>query len=64
MKGRAITESEKRKFINDVLDVWLSCPSLRFGQLIECAKPINLDDLFYIEDDKLLTELKKLKHNK
>ena len=34
---------------------WEKVPDWRFGQLIENLKRyINIDDLFYIEDDKMI----------
>ena len=37
---------------------WEKVPDLRFGQLIENLKRyINIDDLFYIEDDELVEKI-------
>lgn len=37
---------------------WEKMPDLRFGQLIENLKRyINVDDLFYIEDDELVEKI-------
>ena len=37
---------------------WEKMPDLRFGQLIENLKRyINIDDLFYIEDDELVEKI-------
>ena len=36
--------------------IWAYCPDLRLGQIIRNA--IDVDDLFYIEDDKMIEGLK------
>ena len=37
---------------------WEKVPDLRFGQLIENLKKyIDVDDLFYIEDDELVEKI-------
>ena len=37
---------------------WEKVPDLRFGQLIENLKKyINIDDLFYIEDDEVVEKI-------
>ena len=37
---------------------WEKVPDLRFGQLIENLKRyINIDDLFYIEDDEMVEKI-------
>ena len=37
---------------------WEKVPDLRFGQLIENLKRyINIDDLFYIEDDEMTKKI-------
>lgn len=66
MKGRAITPEEKRKVMDNIYEAWLRTPELRLGQLMECAKPTSLDDLFYIEDDKMVNYIQEFidKHGK
>lgn len=59
MKNRANTPEEKKLITDRLLYAWLATPDLRLGQLLECAKPQNLDDLFYIEDDTLMKEIEK-----
>lgn len=41
-------------FLNIIKECWEKVPDWRFGQLIENVKrAAELDDLFYIEDDRL-----------
>lgn len=44
------------KFINIAKQIWKMHPDLRFGQLILNAID-NKEDLYYIEDDKLLEKI-------
>lgn len=49
-------------FMNELTEIWRTVPDWRFGQLIENFKRIaKVEDLFYIEDDKMLEVLKKFK---
>ena len=59
MKNRANTPEEKKQILDNIYYAWLATPDLRLGQLLECAKPQHLDDLFYIEDLDLLKEIQK-----
>ena len=49
--------------MNELTTIWTTyCPDWRFGQLIENFKKFaEVEDLFYIEDDKMLEVLKKFK---
>ena len=66
MGKRANTPEEKKEVIDRLYDAWLLVPELRLGQLLECVKPQNLDDLFNIEDFTLIEETEKFikKHGK
>ena len=48
------------KFCNQLAEIWTTkCPDWRFGQLIENFKRyIGVQDLFFIEDDKLEEKIK------
>jgi len=59
VNNRANTPEEKKKIITELLEAWLKVPELRLGQLIECAKPKSLDDIFYIEDETLIKNIQK-----
>ena len=49
-------------FMNELTEIWYTVPDWRFGQLIENFKKFTeVEDLFYIEDDKMLEVLKKFK---
>ena len=49
-------------FMNELTEIWSTVPDWRFGQLIENLKKFaEVEDLFYIEDDKMLEVLKKFK---
>ena len=49
-------------FMNELTEIWYTVPDWRFGQLIENFKKFaKVEDLFYIEDDKMLEVLKKFK---
>lgn len=51
-------------FMNELTEVWKEVPDWRFGQLIENLKRhMNIKDLFYVEDDKMLEVLKNLGRN-
>ncbi len=57
MKGRAITEAQKRQIIERLYAVWCKCPQLRLGQMIECyprSRMMGVPDLFDVEDNPLL----------
>lgn len=55
--GRAHTPEQKRAIIEQLLTIWLDAPTLRLGQLIYIAA--NGENLFFIEDEALITELKQ-----
>ena len=59
MKNRANTPEEKKAIMDRLYYAWLSTPDLRLGQLLECAKPQELDDLFYIEDYTLTEKIEQ-----
>jgi hypothetical protein len=63
VKNRANTDAEKKEIIDRVYRAWLASPQLRLGQLLECAKPNRLDDLFNIEDYDLVVEVEKFSYN-
>ena len=49
-------------FMNELTEIWYTVPDWRFGQLIENFKKFaEVEDLFYIEDGKMLEVLKKFK---
>ncbi len=50
MKGRALTPTQKREVIEDILAAWLMLPELRLGQLLHAVEEVPL---FYIEDETL-----------
>ena len=53
-----------KPFMNELTEIWKEVPDWRFGQLIENLKRyMNVKDLFYIEDDKMLEILKNLRRN-
>lgn len=57
---RAINRIEP--FMNELLKIWKLVPDWRFGQLVENFKRFaRVEDLFYIEDDKMLEVLKQFK---
>lgn len=48
--------------LNELTEIWYNVPDWRFGQLIENFKRFTeVEDLFYVEDDKMLEVLKKFK---
>jgi hypothetical protein len=54
---------EKKKQITDrLLNAWNQNPSLRLGQLLENSKPNELDDLFYIDDSRLIASIEKFSY--
>jgi hypothetical protein len=55
IKGRAHTPEQKRAIVERLYTLWLTCPALRLGQLLECAHAGTL--LYYIEDEDLLALL-------
>jgi len=58
MKGRARSVQEKKEIIQRLLSAWVSLPDLRLGQLIDISEPAD-KDLFYIEDDELISLIEK-----
>jgi len=57
IKGRASSTEEKKDIINRLYNLWLCKPELRLGQLI--VNSIDRD-LFYIEDDTLISMIEDL----
>lgn len=50
--------------LNELTEIWYTVPDWRFGQLIENFKRFTeVEDLFYVEDDKMLEVLKKFKED-
>ena len=55
--------------MNELTTIWTTyCPDWRFGQLISNFKYYikfqhNIEDIFYIEDDKILEYIKEFKEN-
>ena len=48
--------------LNELAEIWYTVPDQRFGQLVENFKRFTeVEDLFYIEDDKMLEVLKRFK---
>ena len=48
--------------LNELTEIWYNVPDWRFGQLIENFKRFTeVEDLFYVGDDKMLEVLKKFK---
>lgn len=48
--------------LNELTEIWYTVPDWRFGQLIENFKRFTeVEDLFYVEDDKMLEVLKRFK---
>ena len=52
-KGRAITYSQKRKVIEQVLAAWSVRDELRLGQLLYVTCGMNAKDIFNVEDEEL-----------
>lgn len=58
--GRAYTPEQKRAIIEKLYKIWLDVPTLRLCQLIYIVGGNGQDlDLFYMEDEALITELEK-----
>lgn len=49
-----------QKTLDMIKEIWLKYPDLRLCQLLENAKPSNLNDMYYIEDEDLI----KLLHSR
>ena len=54
--------------MNELTEIWYTVPDWRFGQLISNFKCYikfqhNIEDIFYIEDDKILEYIKEFKEN-
>ena len=47
--------------LEKIESIWIKHPDLRLGQLISCAVN-DSEDIFYIEDDKLLEGLDKFEN--
>ncbi len=56
VEGRATLDLQKKEVISKILNVWLSNPNLRLGQLLVNAMsdPSIKTDIFFIEDYDLL----------
>jgi len=52
MKGRALTDQQKRAVVERLLAAWRVVPKLRLGQLLINSEGLGRD-LFYIEDETL-----------
>lgn len=56
---------EHSKYVDKVLmelgKMWKKFPTLRFGQFIENA--ISIDELYYKEDEDLISEIKEFYNN-
>ena len=57
MTSRALTNSEKACVTNRILAAWLSSPHQRLGQLISNSLQNCSTDLFYVEDNDLVTAI-------
>lgn len=57
IKGRAETAEAKRKLVAELLAMWLRCPHLRLGQLIDGSTPDD-QSVFFVEDAELLENAK------
>lgn len=62
LEARAVTPERKKKVVEQLLQLWLSVPGLRLGQLVHNAAVhgAGRDDSFYIEDDDLITAMRTL----
>lgn len=58
MKGRAITEDEKRGVINRIYRAWCLVPEQRLGQLLSNSR--DQRDIFYTEDLDLVASVEAL----
>lgn len=65
---RAETPEQKQEVMDQLLQLWLKCPELRLGQLIDNAMYLNDDtftpNLFSVEDFYLIEMLEKFVSNK
>lgn len=43
-----------QKTLDMIKEIWLKYPDLCLCQLLENAKPSNLNDMYYIEDEDLI----------
>lgn len=50
------------EILKEIKDLWVQVPDWRLGQLL--VNISGTDHLFYVEDDKLLEQLKKWKEGK
>lgn len=54
MKGRALTDGQKRALIERIYAAWIALPHQRLGQLLDNAlHSANVLDVFSVEDDAL-----------
>ena len=49
--------------LSTIRELWLKAPDLRLGQIIENALLSNDTDLFYMEDDTLVSRIKDFIEN-
>lgn len=48
-------------FCRELMRYWMNYPDLRFGQIVENLKRrMGKEDIFFVEDDEMLEELKKM----
>jgi hypothetical protein len=47
------------EIVDTITKLWEQCPDLRLGQIICNSLPPDHMDPYYVEDDELLTQLKK-----
>lgn len=59
VKNRANTKEQKKEILDRLLNAWEMSPELRLGQLLENGKDQRHDDLFYVEDYNLITDVEK-----
>lgn len=57
--NRAATPQEKKLIINELFKIWLQNPDLRLTQLIMNLQEPDGVDIYYIEDFKLIEDLKE-----
>ena len=63
-RSRRLRDIERiEPFCNEIISIWKRYPDLRFGQLMTIITErmsANRKSFFYMEDDKLLEEIKKM----
>lgn len=55
--SRAATPDEKNRVLTALLSAWLAHPRERLGQFLVNA--VESEDLFFLDDDKLVRKLNK-----